>query len=451
MFERVPESTMHRVRWGLTIAWFVLIASLFYDPLTPVFTQPESVWSPLRLSPALLDPELCAAVLTVQGECVPEQPYAIGAKVFWGMVIPAAVLVLPVLGHEFWRRICPLSFISQLPRRLQWQRQRPIVHPKTGKVRYAPQKVAANSWLGRNHLYLQFGILSLGLCARILFVNSNRVLLGGLFLLTIAVALAIGYLFAGKSWCQYFCPMAPVQKFYTGPGSLLGSRASSGSKGSKGSKAAKRSVTQSMCRQVTPEGREKSACVACQSACIDIDAERSYWQIMDSPGRRFVHYGYVGSIVGFYAYYFLYSGTLDYYYSGAWSHEEHQLQALFAPGWYIAGQAIAIPKLLAAPLTIAAGILLGYGLFTAIEVLYRSARSRFDRPISERGAQHQIFAIATFLGFNVYFSFGGRDTLRLLPGWAELGFDVAIVLLSTLWLCRTIGRTPEAYRRDRSG
>jgi hypothetical protein len=32
-----------------------------------------------------------------------------------------------------------------------------------------------------------------------------------------------------------------------------------------------------MCRTVLPDGKEQSACVACQNPCIDIDAERNYW------------------------------------------------------------------------------------------------------------------------------------------------------------------------------
>jgi hypothetical protein len=40
MFSRVPERTMRWVRIGLLIAWFVLIGSLFWDPLTSFFTDP---------------------------------------------------------------------------------------------------------------------------------------------------------------------------------------------------------------------------------------------------------------------------------------------------------------------------------------------------------------------------------------------------------------------------
>ena len=51
-----------------------------------------------------------------------------------------------VFGHETWRRICPLSFLSQIPRALGIQRQRKIVNNRTGKVRQELVRVAPNSW-----------------------------------------------------------------------------------------------------------------------------------------------------------------------------------------------------------------------------------------------------------------------------------------------------------------
>jgi len=36
MFSRILERKMRYVRTGLLIAWFVLIGSLFWDPLTPL-------------------------------------------------------------------------------------------------------------------------------------------------------------------------------------------------------------------------------------------------------------------------------------------------------------------------------------------------------------------------------------------------------------------------------
>src|SRR5207237_5896340 len=49
MFSRIPEHAMRWVRTGLLIAWFVLICSLLWDPLTPLLTTPDNLSSPFRL------------------------------------------------------------------------------------------------------------------------------------------------------------------------------------------------------------------------------------------------------------------------------------------------------------------------------------------------------------------------------------------------------------------
>ena len=71
-------------------------------------------------------------------------------------------------------------------------------------MRYELAKVQSDSWLGRNHPYLQFGWLFVGLCGRILFFNADRLVLAGWLLFTIVAAIAVGYFYSGKSWCQYF-------------------------------------------------------------------------------------------------------------------------------------------------------------------------------------------------------------------------------------------------------
>ena len=121
MFSKLSESRMHWVRLILTVSWLLVILSLFYDPWTSVFTEQNHSWSPLRLSNTCIQ---------VQGVCLSEQPYPLGTTLFWGAVVPSAILILLVFGHELWRRIYPLSFLSQIPRALGWQRQfkRAIFH-----------------------------------------------------------------------------------------------------------------------------------------------------------------------------------------------------------------------------------------------------------------------------------------------------------------------------------
>jgi len=430
MFAKTPERQMHMVRWLLTCCWLLLIFSLFYDPISPWLTDPKNTLSPLRLAP-----DVC---VKVQGVCLEQTSYALGARLFWAAIVPAAIFILLVFGHELWRRICPLSFLSQIPLALSIQRQHRRVNPKTGKISYEVAKVKKNSWLGRNYSYLQFGLLYLGLCIRLLFVNSDRLALGIFLIFTILSAIAVGYLYGGKSWCQYFCPMAPVQKIYAEPGGLVTSKAHED----------ERTITQSMCRIVNQEGKEQSSCVACQSPCIDIDAERSYWDGITKPDQKLLYYGYIGLVISFYFYYYLYAGNWDYYFSGVWTHEANQLTTLLSPGFYLFNKPIPIPKLVAVPLTL--GFFTGgsYFLGLKLEKSYKSYLLRTNQSLSKEQIQHRLFTLCTFVVFNLFFAFGARPNIALLPPLGQYFLDVLLVLVSTLWFYRTWGRSPELYSRE---
>ena len=426
---QVAERRVHVVRWLLTTGWLLIIGSLFFDPFTARFTTADHPWSPLRLGDSCIP---------VQGRCLVEAPYPLGTTLFWGALVPAAIFVLLVFGHELWRRVCPLSFLSQIPRALGIQRQLARRNPKTGEVRLQLAKVPADSWLARHYSALQFGWLFVGLCGRILFFNADRLVLAGWLLFTIAAAIAVGWLYGGKAWCQYFCPMAPVQAIYSTPAGLLGSRAhlSSGP------------ITQSMCRVTTASGEEQSACVACQQPCIDIDAERLYWARLESPTFAFERYAYVGLVVGYFLYYYLYAGTWEYYFSGAWARQSDQLAQVLSPGLFLFGRAIAVPRLVAVPLVLGGFSWLGWLAGLAIEAgMRRRVRQAGQEPHNPL-IRHRVFVAATFLVFNLFFLFAGRPLLQLAPAWLQYLFDVSVVVTSTLWLVRSWHRSPDLYSRE---
>ncbi|MEM7594643.1 MAG: EF-hand domain-containing protein [Cyanobacteria bacterium P01_A01_bin.83] len=430
MLTRIGERQMHLVRWILTTGWLLLIVSLFFDPVSSWFTEPGNTMSPLKI-----DPEGC---IRFQDSCLPEIPHAMGVPLFWGLIVPSGVFILLVFGHEYWRRICPLSFLSQIPRALGWQRQRKRVNAKTGKVRYELAKVTKDSWLARNALYVQLGLFFLGLCIRILFVNSSRLALGTFLIATILAAIAVGYIYGGKSWCHYFCPMAPVQKIYAEPRAIFNSMAHDGDR---------QKITQSMCRTVNKEGQEQSACVACHSPCMDIDAEHSYWENVTKPERQLLYYGYVGITIGFFVYFYLYSGTWSYG-SGIWEHQENQLETLFQPGFYLLGEAIPIPKLVAVPLTLALFTFGGYLTGKFFEKRYKAAQMRKGQPLSTELIRHRMFTLATFFIFNFFYVFAGKNYISLFPRFIQYLFPVLIASSSSLWLYRTWQRSPDIYLRE---
>ncbi|NEQ85204.1 MAG: 4Fe-4S binding protein [Moorea sp. SIO2I5] len=420
MLSKVPEQSWHRVRWVLAISWLILIFSLFYDPISHNLTDPDHLFSLFRDPMLTRDP-----CVQVQGVCLDEKPYALGARLFWGMIVPSAIMIVLVFGHETWRRICPLYFLSQIPRALGLKPQGDI---------------SKNPWLVRNHLYVQFAIFFIGLNCRILFVNSDRLVLGLFLSLTILSAIMMVFFYGGRSWCHYVCPFGMVQMVFTGPRGLLGTEAHN---------APPKTITQSMCRTVDKTtGIEKSACISCKSPCMDIDSEKAYWQQLTKPGRKLVQYGYLGMVIGYFVYYWLYAGNFDYYLSGAWTHEENQLGALFKPGFYIMNHAIPIPKLVATPLTFVVFVALSCIICTKLEKLYKAALWRKNKSITQEQVLHRVFSICTFIAFNFFFIYGGRPEINRFPIIVQFLFQSVVILVSSLWLYQTWGRSSDQYTQE---
>lgn len=425
MFARTAERKMLVVRSGLLAGWAGLIGSLFWDPVTAGWTGPSDVLGSGTVEVALQDGVLANG------------PYQIGARVFWTMVVPLIPIFLMVFGHEAWRRICPLSLMSQIPRYLGWQRRRMVVQRRTGKVERTLALIGRDGWLDRHAWYLQFGILFAGLCARILFINSDRIALAAAMILVLGAAFTVGILWGGKSWCNYFCPANIVQKIYTEPRGLLESAPH----------LLRPSVSQSMCRSNSPAG-DRSACVGCTVGCGDIDLEQSYWSSILKPARRHVYYMFNGLIVGFYWYFYLYSGSWDYYLSGLWSHEAGVLGRLLDPGLYVAGHAVPIPKLVAVPLVLGGATLAGLALGIALERLYRAVRNRAGR-IPEVEIVHHCLSISAYLAINIFYQHGGRPSLMMLPSTVVHFIDILVVSLSTMWLWQALGRSAFKYEREK--
>ncbi|WP_165769633.1 4Fe-4S binding protein [Arboricoccus pini] len=401
--------------------------SLFWDPLTTAWTMPEKLGSPFRIT---------ATGIPVQDQLLQNSPYAMGARIFWTMVVPVLPLFLMVFGHEAWRRICPLSFVSQFPRYLGLQRRRIVLQRRTGKIERVLALIGRNDWLARHAWYVQLGLLFAGLTSRILLINSDRMALAVALLGVLAAAFLVGTLWGGKSWCNYFCPVNIVQKIYTEPRGLLESAPH----------VERPATPQSMCRASSNES-DRSACVACTANCGDIDLERSYWDSIANPARRQVYYMFFGLIVGFYGYYYLYSGSGDYYFSGIWTHEEGALAKLMSPGLYLRGQVVPIPKVLAAPLVLLLAAVASLAIGKLLERAYRSFRNRKGR-ISEAEIVNHCLCVSAYVSINTFYLFGGRPNLLLLPALAMHIVDILIVLLTTMWLWQALQRSPIKYRRE---
>ena len=411
-----PEQQARVVRWCLLIGWGLLILSL----LIPAIELPA------HLAPQC-DPEAAACVLH-------REP---GNRLFWGVVVPLSVLMLVVLSHELWRRICPLAFVSQVFRHLGLQRQVPNKQGKPVVV-----KIDANSWLARHHIQLQWSLLIAGLCLRLLVVNASPLGLSALLLITITAALVVGWAYGGKAWCQYFCPMGPVQTVITGQRGALGSTAHLGLRSK---------TSQSTCRTLKPDGREQSACVACQAPCIDIDAERAFWQqLKGKRGLRWAWYSYPGLVLMFFelmmqveAHLAPPDGQLSYLRYGKWAFDASLTSRALDP----LNSLLPLPKLLAVPLLLSLGAWLSVRVFAAIEARLQRGLRRIGCQDSDELAISRTRLLASFVAVNSFFWFVDPTQGAIGPHGGQW-IRSLVLTVSAIVLFRGWGRDQASYRRE---
>lgn len=427
MLSGVAERKMLSVRSLLLAAWLCLIASLFWDPYSATLTDADNGGSPFAIT---------NRVVTVQGEDLISEPYPLGPRIFWTMAVPILPLFLMVFGHEAWRRICPLSLASQIPGMTGLRRYRSLLERRTGIIRKSLPLIDRQSWLARNSWYVQFSLLFIGVTARLLIINTDRTAMGISLLAVIGMAVVTGFLWGGKTWCNYFCPANIVQKIYTEPGGILESSPH----------FSRPKLPHSMCRKSTPNG-DVSTCVGCQANCGDVDLQRSYWSGILEPQRRNVYYMFFGLVVGFYGYYYLYAGNWDYYFSGLWTHEGGVREKLLGPGFFLFGHAVAIPKLVAAPLTLALACSASLALGRGLESLYRRWHSGGGNAM-EKVIVHHCLSVAAWLSFNCFYLFGGRPNILLITPLGGRLVDIIIVALSTIWLRRALQQSPVRYQQE---
>jgi len=120
-----------------------------------------------------------------------------GLLLFWGLAIPLVPGLL-VIAPGLWRQVCPMATMNQLPRLL-------------GKGRALDLPPALkNAAFG-----IAVGLFVLAVSLRVPLLNHSGTVVGAGLFAVLALALAGGLVFKGRSgWCGTFCPLAPVQRIY---------------------------------------------------------------------------------------------------------------------------------------------------------------------------------------------------------------------------------------------
>jgi Cyclic nucleotide-binding domain len=328
-----------------------------------------------------------------------------GGRVLWTVLLPAIPLFIVIAGYHRWRRICPLAQFAQLAAKLG--------HP--GERR-------ASVWLQANYYYVAFFVFLVSLWIRLVATNGSGKALGAFLILLSLAAFVYGALYTGKSWCNYICPLSFIEKIYTEPRGI-------------------RQTANSQCEK----------CTACKAACPDINQENGYWKEILSRPKRFVYFAFPGVVLAFYFYYYLQSGTWEYYFGGSWTYQPEVLRTAFSQGTSVETFGFffdpSVPRALAAILTLILGGLLSFGLFSLAEKVVGNYLRKRDADWDETSVRHSIFTVTAFVAFVAFYTFAGAPTLRLMP-WTPHLFQILVVGTATVFVLRRISRRQSEFAEE---
>lgn len=121
----------------------------------------------------------------------------LGLLLFWNILIPVAPALF-VIATGIWRNVCPLAFISLVPKKFSFSKQ----------IKISEKNIQILELMG---LILLLLIVPL----RHLVLNTSG-LATAIVLITVGVvSFCLGIIFDTKSsWCSSLCPVLPVEKLY---------------------------------------------------------------------------------------------------------------------------------------------------------------------------------------------------------------------------------------------
>jgi len=167
-----------------------------------------------------------------------------GNRIVWTVCIASLPFFWLTFGYHLWRRICPLAVTGQIGRLLG--------RPWTRKM---------GDWMSKNYILVQLGLMFVALTLRLVATNGSDIWLAGFLGVVVVAAIATSFIYGGKTWCNFLCPVGLVEKIHTEPAASAGD------------------FTGDMTSQCSP-------CVACKKHCPDIDLEQGYWKEASERPRR---------------------------------------------------------------------------------------------------------------------------------------------------------------------
>jgi Cyclic nucleotide-binding domain len=327
----------------------------------------------------------------------------IAGRVVWSIVITALPLFIVLVGYHRWRRICPLAFWNQIMVRLN-----------------RPGRRRVGAAFEEHYYFVPLVLFAVALWSRLVWSNGDGVAIAMLWGALSVLAFGVGVLFTGKTWCNYICPVSFIEKIYTEPHGL-------------------RETRNSQCAK----------CTACKKACPDINQENGYWKEIESPSKRFAYFAFPGLVFGFFLYFWAQAGTWDAFFDGAWTDQPGLWQTAFLPPGTSAASAgffflPAVPRAVAALVTLATCALVSVGLFSLVEPAVGRFMRRRNPSTGASRVRHSALALAAFTAFTTFYSFAAQPLLRTWP-WLAACVGIAVVVVATLSLVRRLTRTHERF------
>ncbi|MEO8554247.1 MAG: HEAT repeat domain-containing protein, partial [Kofleriaceae bacterium] len=285
-------------------------------------------------------------------------------------------------------------------------------------------------WMATNYVYVQLALMLVALTLRLVATNGSAEWLAGFLAVVIVAAIVTSFVYGGKTWCNFLCPVGIVEKIHTEP-----SRSAT-------------SYPHELTSQCTP-------CVACKKHCPDIDLEQGYWKESGAQPRRVAYFAWPGIVAAFYVYYYLVAGSWTYYFSGAWTYQRDLPSHAFDPGFTFLP---AIPRIVAAPLTLVVFGAASYAIFSTLEKVILRTRARRELTVESTADQkeqlatrvhHGMLAFAGLVAFNAFYCFAGQPTLQKLPAWVVTGWGLIVVFSSTAMFMRRLSRREDQYVQEK--
>lgn len=346
---------------------------------------------------------LCATIPTILG-------VEHGNRLLWTVAIAALPFFWMTFGYHLWRRICPLAVMGQI-----------------GRIFGRPGTRKMGDWMGRNYLLVQLGLLVFALALRLVATNGSDIWLAAFLAVVVVAAIVTSFVYGGKTWCNFICPVGLVEKFYTEP--------------------ARGSAAPDITSQCSP-------CVACKKHCPDIDLEQGYWKEASEPPRRIAYFAWPGIVIGFYTYFYLEHGRWSDYFSGAWAYDRGMPSRALEPGFEMLPS---IPRVVAAPLTLVVFGLASLLVFMLVERVIVGARTNAlpkEADAETKGnlagrIRHGMLAFTGLVAFNAFYLFAGQPTLQRLPAWVVTGWGLIVVFSSTAIFVRRITRREDQHVHEK--